>query len=77
MRFFCPWDSPGKNTGVGCYFLLQGNFPSQRSNPDLHCRRILYRLSYEGSRNYLRGNNIGGEIMEAVLMCHIDIDIDI
>ena len=19
----CPWDSPGKNTGVGCYFLLQ------------------------------------------------------
>ena len=22
-----PWDSPGKNTGVGCYFLLQGNLP--------------------------------------------------
>ena len=22
-RFFCPWDSPGKNTGVGCHFLLQ------------------------------------------------------
>ena len=22
-RLFCPWDSPGKNTGVGCYFLLQ------------------------------------------------------
>ena len=22
-RFPCPWDSPGKNTGVGCYFLLQ------------------------------------------------------
>ena len=20
---FCPWDSPGKNTGVGCHFLLQ------------------------------------------------------
>ena len=20
-----PWDSPGKNTGVGCHFLLQGN----------------------------------------------------
>ena len=19
----CPWDSPGKNTGVGCHFLLQ------------------------------------------------------
>ena len=23
MRFHCPWDSPGKNTGVGCHFLLQ------------------------------------------------------
>ena len=22
-RFLCPWDSPGKNTGVGCRFLLQ------------------------------------------------------
>ena len=23
----CPWDFPGKNTGVGCHFLLQGNLP--------------------------------------------------
>ena len=23
-RLFCPWDFPGKNTGVGCHFLLQG-----------------------------------------------------
>ena len=22
VRLFCPWDSPGKNTGVGCHFLL-------------------------------------------------------
>ena len=22
-RFLCPWDSPGKNTGVGSHFLLQ------------------------------------------------------
>ena len=28
-RFLCPWDSPGKNTGVGCHFLLQGIFPAQ------------------------------------------------
>ena len=28
----CPWDSPGKNTGVGCHALLQGIFPTQRSN---------------------------------------------
>ena len=28
-------DSPGKNTGVGCHFLLQGIFPTQGSNPHL------------------------------------------
>ena len=43
-------DSPGKNTGVGCHALLQGNFPTQESNPGLlHCRQILYYLSYQGS----------------------------
>ena len=43
----CPWDSPGKNTGVGCHSLLQGIFPSQESNPSLlHCRWIIYRLSH-------------------------------
>ena len=25
-RLLCPWDSPGKNTGVGCHVLLQGIF---------------------------------------------------
>ena len=36
----------GKNTGVGCHFLLQGVFPTQGSNPGLrHCRWILYPLS--------------------------------
>ena len=23
IRLLCPWDSPGKNTGVGCHVLLQ------------------------------------------------------
>ena len=31
-RLLCPWDSLGKNTGVGCHFLLQGIFPIQGSN---------------------------------------------
>ena len=31
-RLLCSWDSPGKNTGVGCHFLLQGIFPIQGSN---------------------------------------------
>ena len=40
-------DSQGKNTGVGCHGLLQGIFPTQGSNPGLlHCRQILYQLSY-------------------------------
>ena len=29
------WDSPGKNTGVGCHVLLQGIFPTQGLNPCL------------------------------------------
>ena len=34
-RLLCPWDSPGKNTGVGCHFFLQGIFPTQKLNPCL------------------------------------------
>ena len=50
----CPWDSPGKNTGVGCHLCLQGIFLTQGSNPGLlHCRRMLYRLSYQGSPSWL------------------------
>ena len=30
-----PEDSPGKNTGMGCHFLLQGFFLTQGSNPHL------------------------------------------
>ena len=46
----CPWDFPGKSTGVECHFLLQGIFPTQGSIPGLlHCRQTLYRLSHQGS----------------------------
>ena len=46
-RLLCPWDSPGKNTGVGCHFPLQGIFLTQRLNTGLlHCRQIIYHLSY-------------------------------
>ena len=31
-RFLCPWNSPGRNTGMGCHFLLQGIFRTQGSN---------------------------------------------
>ena len=44
-RLLHPWNFSGKSTGVGCHFLLQGAFPTQRSNLDLlHCRQTLYHL---------------------------------
>ena len=47
-RLLCPWNSPGKNTGVGWHSLLQGIFPTWGSNPHLlYCRQILYHLSYQ------------------------------
>ena len=53
-RLLCPWNSPGKNTGVGCPALLQGIFLTQGLNPCLlcllHCRQILSPLSHWGSR---------------------------
>ena len=47
-----PCEPPGKpkTTGVGSLFLLQGIFPTQDSNWGLlHCRWILYQLSYHGN----------------------------
>ena len=62
--FFCPWDSPGKNTVVGCCALLQGIFlqgifPTQGSNLGLlHYRQILYLLSHQGNSPHI-SNVIG------------------
>ena len=51
---YSPWNSPGKNTGVGSLSLLQGIFLTQGSNSSLlHCRRILYQLSHKGSPRIL------------------------
>ena len=36
-KLLCPWDSPGKNTGVGRHALLQGIFLIQESNLSLLC----------------------------------------
>ena len=47
-----PAEPPGKpkDTGVGSLSLLQGTFPTQELNWRLlHCRQILYQLSYKGS----------------------------
>ena len=47
---YSPWNSLGQNTGVGSLFFLQGIFLAQELNRGLlHCRQILYLLSYQGS----------------------------
>ena len=37
MSLLCPWNIPGKNTGVGCHLLFQGIFMTQGSNLHLLC----------------------------------------
>ena len=57
-RLLCPWNSPGKNTGVDCHSLLQRNFPTQGSNPGpLPRRPILYCLSYR-EVSYRKGREV-------------------
>ena len=57
-RLLCPWDFPGKNTGVGYHFLLQGIFPTKGSNLHLLCLLCLnwhvdsLLLSHLGSHIY-------------------------
>ena len=60
-----PIEQPGKpnNTGVCSLSLLQGIFLTQESNQDLlHCRQILYQLSYQGSP-YNSSHNRGGTML--------------
>ena len=53
-RLYSPWDSPGRNPGLGSISLLRGIFPTQGSNTGLsHCRLTLYQLSHQGSPRIL------------------------
>ena len=52
-RLLHPRDFPGKSTGVGCHFPLQGDLPTQGLNPGLpHCRQMLYHLSHQENPKY-------------------------
>ena len=52
-EYICPWNSPGQNTWVGSLSLLQRIFPTQESNRGLlHCRWILYQLSYQEAQQH-------------------------
>ena len=57
-----------KNTGVGSLSLLQQIFPTQESNWSLlHCRQILYQLSYQGSGDKRRWQQKGSCGDETIL----------
>ena len=58
-RLLCPWDSPGKNTGVGCHFLLQcmkvksesevtQSCPTPSDPMDRKLTRLLYPWDFPG-----------------------------
>ena len=52
VRLFCPWDFPGKNTGVDCHFLLQGIFLTQGLNLHLlHLQADSLTLAPPGKPN--------------------------
>jgi len=58
-RLLCPWNAPGKNTGVGSHSVFQGIILTQGSNPGLsHCRKILYQTNYS---NKILFKKSGGE----------------
>ena len=55
-RLLCPWDSPGKNIGVDCHFLLQGIFLTQGLNhisysPALAGRFFTMRATWEARKS--------------------------
>ena len=58
-RLLCLWDSPGKNTGVGCHALLQGIFLGQGLNPCLTSPALAVRF-FTTSTSW-----------EALLLCEI------
>ena len=55
-RLLCPWNFPGKNTRVGCHFLLQGIFLTQGSNLHLlHWQANSFPLGHLGSSPKFHG----------------------
>ena len=72
-RLLCPWDSPGKNIGVGCHFLLQGILPTQGSNLHLlslsHSQVNSLPLTPPGKpKNHMLSNYFDLESMEELCL---------
>ena len=65
-RLLCPWNSPGKKTGVGCHFLLWGIFPTQGSNlRHLHWQAGSLPLRQPGKPNASIINRLYGSEVKA------------
>ena len=62
-RLLCLWNFPGKNTGVGCHFLLEGIFLTQGSNLCLLCsctgRQIPYHSAMVIPKRWVHHLNSG------------------
>ena len=59
-RLLCPWNFPGKNTGVGCHPLLQGIFLTQGSN--LHFLCLLH-----WQENYFPSRQLGSPYINCIV----------
>ena len=69
----CPWNSPGKNTGVGCHSFLQEIIPTQGPNLRiLHCRQILYHLCHATAHNkiQIQSESVSRSVMSNSLLPH-------
>ena len=64
-RFPCPWDSPGKNTGVGCHFLLQCMKVKSESEVSQSCSTLSDPMDCS-----LPGSYVHGIFQARVLECH-------
>ena len=58
-----PWDSPGKNTGVGCHFLLQCMKAKSESEVTQSCPTLSYPMDYYS----LPGSSVHGILQARVL----------
>ena len=67
----CPWDSPGKDTSVGCHFLYQGSsLPRNRTCISCLGRQILYHwTTMEAPLNWLPSFNIWVQFSSVAQSC--------
>ena len=64
-KLLCPWDFPGKSTGMGCYALLQGIFLTQ--GPNLSLLSLLHWLADSLPLRHLRSSIM--RLNEFALLC--------